>query len=284
MRFTFKWSVILQKSKSPTEDWFCADGSHIRTNYFIGKLRCGLFSAVSDCKAWWQFRGVWEEWLVFGLLGVRSLFTHGATAVFWTCDKPILVVTNVPSNLLKSVCAENFFCATFYLNSSDCGMMCMKMWKKHFWRDHLCALQVFLCALISRPVCIRKALREHRLLLYNSYSINTMIILTRDRSSFSESFWWLVLQLFVSWSDFVHVRSNVCMRWMQPHWIVGTSFEFLNRCCERSQVNTYKMLLWLGFSFPFDTDRKNVRILLWKERAKQELTCAVKHVLQLKLL
>ena len=26
------------------------------------------------------------------------------------------------------------------------------MFEKHFWRKHLCALQVFLCALVSRPV------------------------------------------------------------------------------------------------------------------------------------
>jgi len=30
--------------------------------------------------------------------------------------------------------------------------MFMKYVQKHFWREHLCALQVFLCALISRPV------------------------------------------------------------------------------------------------------------------------------------
>jgi len=26
---------------------------------------------------------------------------------------------------------------------------------KHFWREHFFALQIFLCALISRPVCAR---------------------------------------------------------------------------------------------------------------------------------
>jgi len=31
------------------------------------------------------------------------------------------------------------------------------MRKKHFWMEHLCALQVFLCALVSRSVCARTA-------------------------------------------------------------------------------------------------------------------------------
>jgi len=35
----------------------------------------------------------------------------------------------------------------------------MKYVPKHFWKEHLRALQVFLCALISRPVCTRAQLR-----------------------------------------------------------------------------------------------------------------------------
>jgi len=31
----------------------------------------------------------------------------------------------------------------------------MKYVQKHFFKDNLCALQVILCALISRPVCAR---------------------------------------------------------------------------------------------------------------------------------
>jgi len=31
----------------------------------------------------------------------------------------------------------------------------MKCEQKHFWKEHLCALQVFLCALVSRPVRVR---------------------------------------------------------------------------------------------------------------------------------
>src|SRR6218665_3262685 len=32
-------------------------------------------------------------------------------------------------------------------------MTYMKCVQKHFWMKHLCALQGFLCALVSRPVC-----------------------------------------------------------------------------------------------------------------------------------
>jgi len=31
----------------------------------------------------------------------------------------------------------------------------MKYVQKHFWKEHLCALQVFLCALFSSPLCAR---------------------------------------------------------------------------------------------------------------------------------
>jgi len=29
----------------------------------------------------------------------------------------------------------------------------MKYVQTHFWKEHLCALEVFLCALVSQPVC-----------------------------------------------------------------------------------------------------------------------------------
>jgi len=32
-------------------------------------------------------------------------------------------------------------------------MTSMKYGQKHFWREHVCALQVFLCALVSQTVC-----------------------------------------------------------------------------------------------------------------------------------
>jgi len=56
-------------------------------------------------------------------------------------------MTNVPSNFLKSVCAQNFLCATFYQHSSIFKTPCMK-----YVHLCLCALQIFLCAFISRPV------------------------------------------------------------------------------------------------------------------------------------
>src|SRR6218665_3536026 len=62
---------------------------------------------------------------------------------------------NVPSNFLKPVCASNFCCATFYQDSSVFGTACMKYVQKHFLEEHLCALQVSLCALVSRLVCVR---------------------------------------------------------------------------------------------------------------------------------
>ena len=50
-------------------------------------------------------------------------------------------------------------------------MMCMKYYvQKLLWREHLCALQVFLCMLVvSRPVCARAQLRGNI-----AYKIDTM--------------------------------------------------------------------------------------------------------------
>ena len=42
-------------------------------------------------------------------------------------------------------------CAHKILFSYVFGTMCIK----HFWKEHLCALEVFLCLLISRLVCVR---------------------------------------------------------------------------------------------------------------------------------
>ena len=80
-----------------------------------------------------------------------------------------VLTCNVPSNFFK-VCVRikcllcNIF---FYLNLSEFGMTCLfgmtcmkdVQTSKQLWREHLCALQVFLCALISRPVCGRTRAR-----------------------------------------------------------------------------------------------------------------------------
>src|SRR6218665_296399 len=61
-------------------------------------------------------------------------------------------MSNVPSIFSKSVCTYNFFCAIFHQDSSVFGTTCMEYVQKHFWKEHLCALQVFLCVLVSRLV------------------------------------------------------------------------------------------------------------------------------------
>ena len=60
-------------------------------------------------------------------------------------------IGNVHSNLLKSVCAQNFLCATFYQDSSIFRMTWVKYVPKHFFMENLRALQVSFCALITRP-------------------------------------------------------------------------------------------------------------------------------------
>src|SRR6218665_991249 len=55
--------------------------------------------------------------------------------------------TNVPSNFLNGVCAQNFLCATFYQHSSL--FRCVKYVQKTILKENLSELQVFLCVLIS---------------------------------------------------------------------------------------------------------------------------------------
>src|SRR6218665_633756 len=57
--------------------------------------------------------------------------------------------TNVPSDFFK-ICVG----IKFYRNSSQFGMTYMIYVRKHFWKEHLCALEVFLRALISHPTCM----------------------------------------------------------------------------------------------------------------------------------
>ena len=64
---------------------------------------------------------------------------------------------NVTSNFLKSVFAQNLFCATFYLNSSECGMTCMKYVQNTFlkgtFRKCMCVLSFLVSARLT--TCFR---------------------------------------------------------------------------------------------------------------------------------
>jgi len=59
---------------------------------------------------------------------------------------------NVPSNFLKSVCAQNFLCATFKSTHLYLERHVWNMCKNIILKENSCALQVFLCALIWQPV------------------------------------------------------------------------------------------------------------------------------------
>src|SRR6218665_726193 len=66
--------------------------------------------------------------------------------------------SNLPSNIL------NFQYATFYQHFSIFRMTCVKYVQRNLKKN--CALQVFLCALISRPVCTRAQFRPAVLNLF----------------------------------------------------------------------------------------------------------------------
>ena len=68
-------------------------------------------------------------------------------------------------------------------------MMCMEYVQKHLWKEHLCALQVFLCALVSRPVCTRTQLRANiamssvvRYLIYTAVKSFVLLLLANSWS------------------------------------------------------------------------------------------------------
>ena len=61
-----------------------------------------------------------------------EMFSHNQT-----------ITINVPFNFVESGCAYNFCCATVYQDWTVFGTTCMKSGQNHFWKEHLCALKVF---------------------------------------------------------------------------------------------------------------------------------------------
>src|SRR6218665_1709748 len=51
--------------------------------------------------------------------------------------------------------AQNFLCATCYPHSYLYRKICITHVRKTFLKENLCALQIVVCALISRPLCAR---------------------------------------------------------------------------------------------------------------------------------
>ena len=64
----------------------------------------------------------------------------------------LLVVGNVPSNCLKSVCAQNFLCATFYWHWTIFRTPCMKYVQTHFLTENLCTPCFLVCAHLTTSV------------------------------------------------------------------------------------------------------------------------------------
>ena len=65
-----------------------------------------------------------------------------------------MISVSVPSDYLKSVCAKSFFCATFYLTSSEFGLTCMKYMEKNIFEGNIYVRsQVFLCVRSSHDLC-----------------------------------------------------------------------------------------------------------------------------------
>jgi len=60
---------------------------------------------------------------------------------------------NVPSNFLESMCAKISFVQHFTRTHMNLEWHVWNMCQNHFWKVHLCALQILLCALISWPQC-----------------------------------------------------------------------------------------------------------------------------------
>src|SRR6218665_1410974 len=74
----------------------------------------------------------------------------------------VLLVFSVDCNLgssttfpliFQSLCAQRISFVQHFTRTHVFGMTCMKYVQKHFWKEHLCVLQVFLCALVSRLLC-----------------------------------------------------------------------------------------------------------------------------------
>src|SRR6218665_541578 len=65
-----------------------------------------------------------------------------------------VLMTNVPSYFLKSACTHNLFCAIFFLNSFEFGMMYIKYVQKTFLEETVMWAPSFLvCARLT--TCVR---------------------------------------------------------------------------------------------------------------------------------
>jgi len=77
-----------------------------------------------------------------------------------TVNINLIVTTNAPSNFLKSVCAQNFLCATFYQHSSIFRTTRMIYVQKYFLRK-IYVRSKFPCVRSSHDLCERA--HTHRL-------------------------------------------------------------------------------------------------------------------------
>ena len=113
--------------------------NHIQSLYFLNNSVTAILMLI----------------LVSGLGRPKLIFAHSSVTI------RRLTLTGFSHD--HNQCSLKYFkacmCIKFLLcnilSLSVCGLKCKKYVQKHFWKKHLCALQVFLCALVSRPVCIR---------------------------------------------------------------------------------------------------------------------------------
>src|SRR6218665_1323365 len=77
-----------------------------------------------------------------------------------------------PQIFLKSVCTQNFLCATFYLNSSEFGMSCKKYVQKAFLEGtFMCTPSFLVCARLT--TCVHTHSLEGKLVRGHQFMTST---------------------------------------------------------------------------------------------------------------
>ena len=71
------------------------------------------------------------------------------------------IIGNVPSSCLKSLSNKIYFVQQFISIHLNLEWRVWNNVQRHFWKEHLCVLQVFLCELVSLPVCDRLTALVH---------------------------------------------------------------------------------------------------------------------------
>ena len=142
---------------------------------------------------------------------------------------------NVPSNFSKSVCIKFLLCNILP------GLVCI--WndvQKHFWKEHLCVLQVFLCSLVSRAHSLDGTLvgeRKRPFWVWRNYAMapKGLLIMLTEQWAGTNSYWEPKQLIIKELSDIIMFPMTWALAWgLSSHTLQGKRQCSCRLCIEQS--------------------------------------------------